>query len=158
MSEKVDVSVSIQASKQAAWALLADYGNPHTYVGGIVDAYLTTEQTSGVGTTRYCALPRMMMMKQYIVEEISAWEEGKSFSYVITDATAPIADAKVDWSVEGDDRRSVIRAVVSYRSKGLMGRMMLPKMRKQFAVQMKQALADMKHHLEAPAASRAKAA
>lgn len=158
MSEKIDVSVTIEASKEAAWALLADYGNPHIYVDGITDAYLTTGQTGGVGAIRYCALPRMMMMKQYIVEEITAWDEGKSFSYIITDAAAPIADGSVDWSVKGDEGRSVIRAVVSYRAKGLMGRMMLPMMRKQFAVQMKTALADMKRHLEAPAVSRAKAA
>ncbi len=154
MSERVDVSVTAEASKAAAWALLADYGNPHNYIDGIVDAYLTTEQTSGVGMTRHCSLPRMMMMKQYIVEEISAWDVGKSFTYIVTDTTAPIADGVVEWSVDGDDRRSVIRARVSYRPKGLMGWLMLPKLRKQFAHQMKTGLADIKRHLE----GRAKAA
>ncbi len=114
MSEKIDVSVTIEASKDAAWALLADYGNPHKYVGGIVDAYLTTEQTSGVGMTRHCTLPRMMMMKQYIVEEISAWDEGKSFAYIVTDTTAPITDGILEWSVDGDDRRSVIKVRRSF--------------------------------------------
>ena len=87
MSEKFDVSVTPEASKDAAWALLADYGNPHNYISGIVDAYLTTEQTSGVGMTRHCDLPRMMMMKQHIVEDISAWDEGNSFTYIIIDTT-----------------------------------------------------------------------
>ncbi len=158
MSERIDVSVSVEAPKEAAWALLADYGNPHHYVSGIVSAHLTTEQASGVGTTRYCELPRLMMMKQYIVEEISAWDEGKSFTYIITDTTAPIADASVEWSVDGDDKRSVIRARVLYRPKGLMGRLMLPILRKQFANQMKTGLADIKRHLEAPAVRHAKAA
>ncbi len=158
MSEMIDVSVAIAAPKEAAWAVLADYGNVHAYVRGIRDAYLTTEQASGVGMTRYCALPRMMMMKQYIVEEISAWDEGKSFTYVVTDTTAPIADGSLEWSVDGDDRRCVIRARGTYRPKGLMGRLMLPMLRKQFASQMKAGLADIKRHLEAPAVRRAKAA
>ena len=122
MSERIDISVSVEAPKEAAWALLADYGNPHKYVGGIVDAYLTTERTSGVGMTRHCTLPRMMMMKQHIVEEISAWDEGKSFAYIVTDTTAPITDGILEWSVDGDDRRSVIKVRGSYRPKGLMGR------------------------------------
>lgn len=158
MSEMIDVSVAIAAPKEAAWAVLADYGNVHTYVRGILNAYLTTEQASGVGMTRYCALPRMMMMKQYIVEEITAWDEGRSFTYIITDAAAPITDAWVAWSVEGDDRRSKIRARVSYRPKGVMGRLMLPMMRKQFPKQMNAALTDMKQHLEARVIRHAKAA
>lgn len=158
MREMIDVSVAVAASKEAAWAVLADYGNVHAYVRGILDAYLTTEQVSGVGMTRYCALPRMMMMKQYIVEEITAWDEGRSFTYIITDAAAPITDASVAWSVEGDDRRSRIRARVSYRPKGLMGRLMAPMMRKQFPKQMNAALADLKKHLEAHAPAHAKAA
>lgn len=158
MREMIDVSVAVAASKEAAWAVLADYGNVHAYVRGILDAYLTTEQVSGVGMTRYCALPRMMMMKQYIVEEITAWDEGRSITYIITDAAAPITDASVAWSVEGDDRRSRIRARVSYRPKGLMGRLMAPMMRKQFPKQMNAALADLKKHLEAHAPAHAKAA
>jgi len=158
MSEMIDVSVAIAAPKEAAWAVLADYGNVHTYVRGILNAYLTTEQASGVGMTRYCALPSMMMMKQYIVEEITAWDEGRSFTYIITDAAAPITDAWVAWSVEGDDRRSKIRARVSYRPKGVMGRLMLPMMRKQFPKQMNAALADLKQHLEAHVMAPAKAA
>ncbi len=77
--------------------------------------------------------------------------------YIITDTTAPITDGIVEWSVDGDDRRSVIKARVSYRPKGLLGRLMLPMVRKQFASQMKAGLADMKRHLEAPAAWSAKA-
>ena len=158
MAEKINASIAIAAPKHAAWDLLADYGNVHKYVGGVVDAYLTTKQTAGVGMTRYCALPRMMMMKQYIVEEISAWDEGKSFTYLVTDTTAPIADGSLEWSVDGDDRRCVIRSRGTYRPKGLMGRLMRPILRKQFAKQIDSGLADMKRHLEAPATSRAKAA
>jgi carbon monoxide dehydrogenase subunit G len=158
MNEMIDVSVAVAAPKEAAWAVLADYGNVHAYVRGILDAYLTTEQASGVGMTRYCALPPMMMMKQYIVEEITAWDEGRSFTYIITDAAAPIADASVAWSVEGNDRRSRIRARVSYRPKGVMGRLMAPMMRKQSPKQMNAALADMKQHLEARVIGHAKAA
>ena len=158
MSEKIDVSIAVAAPKDAAWAILADYGNVHNYVGGVVDSYLTTEQTDGIGMTRYCALPRKMMMKQYIVEEISAWDEGKSFRYIVTDTTAPIADGSVEWSVDGDEKRSVIRARVSYRPKGLIGWLMLPKLRKQFAEVMNAGLADLKRHLEASAARPAQAA
>ena len=96
------------------------------------------------------------MMKQYIVEEISAWDEGTSFAYIVTDTTAPITDGILEWSVDGDDRRSVIKVRGSYRPKGLMGRLMLPTLRKQFASQMKAGLADMKRHLETPAAWSAK--
>ena len=51
MNEMIDVRVAVAAPKEAAWAVLADYGNVHAYVRGSLDAYLTTEQASGVGMT-----------------------------------------------------------------------------------------------------------
>lgn len=144
----IDEQVQIAAPKAAAWSLLADYGNPQRYVRGIVGAHLTAGPPQGVGATRHCDLPRMMMMRQYIVEEVTEWKEGESFRYEVIETSAPIEDSRVTWSVAGDDRTATIRAVVEFRPKGILGRTMASMLDAQFRKQICQGLEDMKTFLE----------
>lgn len=147
--ETINLSVNINASKQAAWDLLADYGNPHKYVKGIVDAHITSTASTGIGAVRHCDLPSMMGMKQYIVEKITHWKEGESYSYVITDTAAPIKDCDVTWTVTGDAQQSTIAVNITYRTKGVMGFLMKGMLRKEFPRQLTAGLDDMKVLLEA---------
>ena len=109
MKHRTEVSMKFDAPKQRAWALIADYGHPHRYVGNVVDAHITKGPPNGIGATRHCDLPRDMMMRQYIVEEITEWNEGSSFVYKVVESSAPISEANVHWQVLGDERVSEIR-------------------------------------------------
>jgi uncharacterized membrane protein len=146
--ETITLRIDIDAPKQAAWDLLADYANPHTYVCGITNAYAMSENERGVGAVRYCDLPPLMGMKQNIVEEVTEWVEGESLSYAVTRTTAPVTDGHLTWRVSGDDQRSAIEVDVTYRPKGVIGKLLRSKLRKEFPKQMREALRDMKRVLE----------
>ncbi len=152
----IDFAIEIDAPKAKAWELLADFGNPHKYVNGILGTRLVTAAPNGLGAVRHCDLPPMMRMRQYIVEEIIEWNEGDSFTYIVNDTTAPITDGRVQWSVSDSTKGCVIRATVQYRPRyGLLGQLINPFLKTQFRKQMSEGLADMQRILEAPASSKA---
>jgi hypothetical protein len=151
----VSVHTHIGAPKSAAWELLADFGRPHKYVSGVLDAHLTSTKSTGVGTVRHCDLPPMMMMKQYIVEEVTHWDEGESFTYKITDASAPVKNCHVDWRVTGDETSCRISTKVVYTPSGVMGWMMSGMLRHVFNKQLRAGLDDIKRALEAKPQLRA---
>jgi len=146
--ETVIQSVTLNTSKKEAWKVLADFGNAHKYFNGIENAYLMTDQQTGVGTVRHCDLPSMMGMKQYIDEEITDWVEGEEFTYVVTNTAAPIKDGIAKWRVEGDETQSTIHVDIRYQPKGLMGLMMRGKLQKEFNKQIQAGLNDIKVLLE----------
>ena len=67
-------TVWIDAPRQKVWDVLADFGNVYLTSPSIEKSYLTSEQKTGVGTTRHCDLN---MMGAQLEERIVGWEEGK---------------------------------------------------------------------------------
>ncbi|SFC71354.1 hypothetical protein [Pseudoalteromonas denitrificans] len=61
--ETVNQIISLNASKQDAWNVLADFGNAHKYSKGITNSHLMNEVETDVGTTGYCDLPPVMSME-----------------------------------------------------------------------------------------------
>ncbi len=149
---EMTLEIGIDAPRVKAWELLADFGSPHKYVNGVLDTRMKTVAPSGVGAVRHCDLQPMMRMRQYIVEEIIEWNEGDSYTYVVTDTAAPITDSQVRWSVSDSRTGCVIRVAVQYRPRfGLVGQLINPFLKVQFRKQLSQGLADMKRALEGAA-------
>ncbi len=146
--ETIDQAINLNVSKQEAWEVLADFGNAHKYFNGIVDAYLTSETKTGVGTIRHCDLPKMMGMKQYIDEEITHWQEGECFTYIVTKTAAPIKNGIATWTVKGDDNNATITVHIEFEPKGLMGLLMKNKLQTEFNKQIAGGLNDIKVLLE----------
>jgi len=146
--ETVNHSISLSVSKQVAWDALADFGNPHRYFKGIVDAHLMTDVMSGVGMIRHCDLPKMMGMRQYIDEKITDWKEGEEFTYIVTETAAPIKNGIATWRVTGDENRSIVSVDIKYEPKGVMGYMMKRMLSKEFNKQISAGLRDMRAVLE----------
>ncbi len=121
---QIEVKIETKASKQAAWSLLADYGNIHKYTSGVVASRLTTTEKQGLGATRRCDLPGKPG-SNYVVEKIVEWRDGDSFAFVITDTNAPIKDAKVRWTVQERGSKSDLIVQAQYRTKlGILGAVM----------------------------------
>ena len=121
---QIEVKIETKASKQAVWALLADYGNIHKYTSGVVASHLTTPGKQGLGMTRRCDLPGKPG-SNYVVEKIVEWRDGDSFAFVITDTNAPIKDAKVRWTAREHGNKSEIIVQARYRPKlGILGALM----------------------------------
>ena len=128
--------------------MLADFGNPHKYFKGIVDARLTSGVSQGVGTSRHCDLQSMMGMKQFIDEEIIDWKEGEEFTYIVTKTAAPIKNGIAIWQVTGDRQQSEINVNIRYEPAGIMGQLMKGKLKKEFNKQIQVGLMDIKQLFE----------
>ncbi len=77
-----------EASPEAAWALLADFGNIDFFNPNLKNSFLlegSAEQ--GVGTLRQCNLADG---KNYIRERVLEWNEGQSYTIEIYDGTMPL--------------------------------------------------------------------
>ncbi|MBL4900729.1 MAG: SRPBCC family protein [Colwellia sp.] len=147
--KNVHQMIYLNTSKQEAWNVLADFGNAHKYFDGIIHSHLTGEASTGVGTSRHCELPPMMGMKQYIDEEITDWQEGNEFTYIVTNTAAPIKNGIARWSVEGDEQKSTILVEITYQPKGIIGFFMQKMLQTEFNKQIMAGLNDIKRKLEA---------
>ena len=140
--------IAIDVPSEQVWAALADYGRPHDYFTQILDAHILGEQEQGIGAVRHCDLPGRG--NNYIVEEITEWNEGTSFTYVVTDTNAPITDSSVTWSVEPNGSGSIVRAEIHYEPKfGAAGWLMdVAFMNRQFRSGIANGLKSLKTELE----------
>ena len=140
--------IKLDAPVEESWAALADYGRPHHYFATIVDAHIIGNRERGTGAVRHCDLPGRG--NNYIVEEITDWNEGSSFTYIVTDTNAPITDASVTWSVERAGTGSVVGVEIRYEPRfGIAGKLMdSAVLKRQFRASIVQGLASLKSELE----------
>jgi hypothetical protein len=79
MMTSVTRTALIAAPSDEVWAVLADFESISTWADFVDHSSLLTDQTEGVGMTR-----RIQMERTTVVETVSAWEPGITFSYEIT--------------------------------------------------------------------------
>jgi Polyketide cyclase / dehydrase and lipid transport len=75
MSQEVSAQVLIDIPRSVAWEKLRDISLAHHYVPGIVKTVIVSNQTEGVGASRYVYRNE----KSYIQETVEEWQEGKGF-------------------------------------------------------------------------------
>lgn len=118
---KIFYEVEVDASKDRAWEVLADFANL-SWTETVTNAHYINDKQAEVGAARHCDLPD----DAYIVERITQWEEGRKLAYVIDDASDPITtDSYVIWRVTGDNNSSKVSFEAQYELKyGLIGDLM----------------------------------
>lgn len=75
MTELVKAIAIIDIPLNEAWEKLSDISIAHNYVPGIVETRIVTEQTQGLGASRYV----YRNAKSYIQETVEEWHEGEGF-------------------------------------------------------------------------------
>lgn len=75
MSQEVSARILIDLPLSRAWAKLRDISLAHHYVPGIVKTVIVSEQSEGVGASRYV----YRNGTSYIQETVEEWQEGKGF-------------------------------------------------------------------------------
>ena len=75
MSQEVQAHTLIDIPLDDAWAKLRNIGLAHHYVPGIVNTQIVSEQSEGVGASRYVYRNK----KSYIQETVEEWQEDKGF-------------------------------------------------------------------------------
>lgn len=75
MTQHVSAQVVIDLPRQEAWQKLRDISLAHHYVPGIVKTELVSEQSEGLGASRYV----YRNANSYIQETVEEWSEGSGF-------------------------------------------------------------------------------
>jgi len=73
MTRKVSAQVVLDMPRSEAWEKLRDFSLSHNYVPGIEKTEIVSEQTQGVGASRYV----YRSAKSYIQETVVEWNEGQ---------------------------------------------------------------------------------
>ena len=114
-------SACIEAPVNVVWAHLSSLEDIQLWTDAIRHAYISSDRREGVGTVRTCELHG----DHTLTEHITAWEDGRSFTYEST--TAPFMElARNTWTVQaaGPGRTLVTsHAEVTFKW-GVLGRLM----------------------------------
>jgi hypothetical protein len=75
MSQPVSSQVVIELPRNTAWSKLSDISVAHHYVPGIIRTEIVSDNTQGIGASRYV----YRSAKSYLQETVTEWEEGYGF-------------------------------------------------------------------------------
>lgn len=120
MSKPIYLQVEkiIDASLEQVWETVAlGFGHVADYNPEIKHSYFDSEVKSGVGTRRHCDFPK----KGYIKEEITAWEDLRSFSLKFLESSVPMGILRSTFTFEAQGNQTLIRQEMWYRMKAPMG-------------------------------------
>ena len=105
MTQEVSTSVVIDIPREQAWAKLRDISLPHNYVPGIVKTEIVSDNTEGIGASRYV----YRNARSYIQETVEEWNEGHGFLIRLHKGDKPAPPFKLAWfryqlDDQGEDR------------------------------------------------------
>jgi hypothetical protein len=86
MSHHVEQEIRINAPASKVWEVLGDFASVEHFSTGVDRSPLLPGKTEGVGTKRIC----YFYDKTSVVEEITRFEDGKSFDVVLTEYSMPL--------------------------------------------------------------------
>ena len=113
------VKTHISAPIETVWEVLADIGNIHAWHPGVINSHLTTEQTDGPGTARYCNLGGRNFLNELVV----AWEPTQSMTVRITDTNLPFKTADIRFTLQEEMGGTFVEVSPVYQLKfGILGK------------------------------------
>lgn len=86
MSHHVEQTIRINVRDSKVWEVLGDFASVEHFSTGVDRSPLLPGKTEGVGTKRIC----YFYDKTSVVEEITRFEDGKSFDVVLTEYSMPL--------------------------------------------------------------------
>ena len=116
--------VIIKAPRQQVWDILSDFGNAYRMGPTISKSYLTSEQTSGIDTTRHCDFT---MMGASVDERIVGWDEGKllEIGFDNWENLPGMVSMGAEFSLSDEGENTRLRAIMNYKvGMGVVGKMM----------------------------------
>ncbi|MBV7327256.1 SRPBCC family protein [Chloroflexi bacterium TSY] len=141
--------VWIDAPKEKVWDIVADFGNISLWNPNVPNSYLTSDQTTGEGTTRHCDLS---LSGVTVEERILEWNDGESMTIEIYDGTKtpPWKSAQATFTLKEKDGGTHVVGAFSFEMKyGPIGKLMSKFMiEPQFGKAWQQLFAGLKHHVE----------
>jgi hypothetical protein len=91
------VTHRLQSSNEAVWNVLGDFGTEHRWTKSLTHCERDTIAVS-VGTIRTCTLPRALMGRTKVSEQLTEYTPMAALAYELDGAAGPFASAKSRWS------------------------------------------------------------
>ena len=136
---KLTAQITINASKEKVWEVIADFGNVYKWTPSVVKSYYTTQATAAVGAARHCDI-----VGGFAVEEsITGWEEGSRMDIDVEGAGPTM---HVSWSVSPAGDGAVATLTVEFEMDGAEADRIALEERMRYI--MDQSLAGLKYHVE----------
>jgi ribosome-associated toxin RatA of RatAB toxin-antitoxin module len=114
--------IAINASPDKVWSVLTDITALEKYDPTVLGSDLVSTNRNGIGATRKV---RMKDGKNWFVEKVTGWEQGKALSFQLTDCSFPINSLSHSYSFSSDGTGTTVRQVMTYEVKfGMLGKFM----------------------------------
>src|ERR671918_3007143 len=82
----------VGASRDAVWEVLGDFGTEHRWTKSLEHCERDTDLV-GVGTIRTCTLPKPLMGRTSVREQLTEYEPGQALAYLLEGSAGPFASA-----------------------------------------------------------------
>ncbi len=144
-------SITISASPEEVWAVLADIGSISVWNPGVQLSEQTSPGDVGVGATRRCELGG----KNYLDEEVVLFEPHHRMTIRIKDTNLPFDYAEIRFFLEPSGGQTIVTVSPEYQLKfGVVGRLLDKLMvGPQYRKGMQGLLRGLKNHVETRTAS-----
>jgi len=92
------VGRTISASSDAIWQVLGDFGTEHRWTKTL-DRCTRDTAIARVGTVRTCTLPKPLMGRTFVREELTEYQPGSALAYRLEGTAGLFASAASRWSI-----------------------------------------------------------
>lgn len=107
------VETTIAASSDAVWEVLGDFGTEHRWTTSL-DRCVRDTDVVRVGTVRTCTLPKPLMGRTAVREELTEYEPGSALAYRLDGSAGPFASASSRWSTSPGPESGTIVTVEGF--------------------------------------------
>lgn len=108
----IEASVTIDASADKTWAVLADIESVAKWAPTVTTAVLTSDQDSCVGALRHCDLVEGFGTLE---ETVLEWDEGRAISWSMAGNDGPpVTDMVGRFTLSATDQGTEVRFVLKY--------------------------------------------
>lgn len=92
-----EITRTLQVPLGTLWAVLGDFGTEHRWTRTL--SYCERDSADvAVGTSRTCILPRPLLGRTEVREELTEFEPGVALAYKLDGAAGPFVEASSRWS------------------------------------------------------------
>lgn len=113
------VVLHVRAPPRDVWRVIGDrWGDVHRIIPSLSASWLITPGAPGTGAVRSCTLRAPVMGISVVEERVSAWEPGRSFTYVFDAPPWPMESVTNTWTVEPAGEGTRLTLTPSMRLRG----------------------------------------
>jgi carbon monoxide dehydrogenase subunit G len=116
-----ETTIDIEAPIEQVWEALADIGSISKWNPSVHESYATSDETTGLGATRFCDLGGKNFVKEQVVE----FETCRKLTMRVTGTNMPMEEADIHFTLVVDGGHTRVTCAPDYTLKyGPLGSLM----------------------------------